>query len=145
MKQRASVSSGVVLALLILAGCAAQGDEKRLPQLPQMPQVTVGNEMAAITRLRSIGIAETQYQIDSGGRYATLDELIAARLVGDPSEGKLTNYRFAVKIKPGGFEATAVPLKYGVSGKRSFYLDETRMMHGADKKGAEATASDPAI
>ena len=65
--------------------------------------------------------------------------------MGDPSEGKLARYRFEVRVKPNGFEATAVPENYGVTGKQSFYLDETRTMRGADKQGAKATVSDPPV
>ena len=128
--------SGIILAMLV--GCNSQANE-------QAPQAIAGNEMAAMTRLRAIASAEMRYQADSGGSYATLDELIEKRFVGDPSKGKLTGYRFEVRVRPGGFEATAVPVQFGISGKRSFYVDETRIMRGADKRGAQAASSDPEV
>ncbi len=109
----------------------------------QVGMVIAANEMAAISRLRSIVSAETSYQLESGGEYASLDSLIQRGTMGDPARGKLTGYRFEVRVKPGGFEATAVPERYGVTGKRSFYVDEARQLHGADKGGAQASASDP--
>ena len=126
------------LILAIFVGCNSQNDG-------QPTQVIAGNEMAAMARLRSIATAEIQYQVDSGGNYATLDQLIKNRLITDPSEGKLAGYRFEVRVRPSGYEATAVPVRVGVSGKRSFYIDETRVMRGADKRGAPAVSADPEV
>ncbi|HKA18714.1 MAG TPA: hypothetical protein VKN18_10510 [Blastocatellia bacterium] len=138
------------LLLLILAGTAVTacneqlGSEKSAsPQ--QSVMVTAANETAVMARLRSIGVAEAQYMAESGGEYGTLDQLIQKRYAGDPSRGKLTGYKFDVQVKAGGFQVTAVPEKYGVTGNRSFYLDESNVMHAADKKGAPATQSDPEV
>jgi len=139
----------IKLLLLILAGtaltaCNELGSEKSVsPQ--QSVMVTAANETAAMARLRSIGVAEAQYMADSGGEYGTLDQLIQKRYAGDPSRGKLTGYKFEVQVKAGGFQVTAVPEKYGVTGNRSFYMDESNVMHGADKKGTLATQSDPEV
>ena len=135
----------VLLALVaaILAACTSQQQRQQRPE--QSVLVTAANETAALARLRSIAGAEAQYQVESGGEYGTLDQLIEKRYVNDPTHGKLTGYRFEVRVKPGGFQATAVPEQVGISGKRSFYVDETNVVHGADKKGAAATASDPEV
>ena len=132
----------IALVAAILAACTNQQQQQR-PE--QSVLVTAANETAALARLRSIAGAEAQYQVESGGEYGTLDQLIAKRYVNDPTHGKLTGYRFEVQVKPGGFQATAVPEKVGISGKRSFYVDETNVVHAADKKGAPATASDPEV
>jgi hypothetical protein len=109
-----------------------------------MSMITAADELAARSRLQAIVTAEAGYQATApAGEYATLEELIAKGLTSDPTEGKLARYRFEVKVTPHGFEATAVPEKYGVSGNRSFFVDETRVIRGADKGGAKATASDP--
>jgi hypothetical protein len=131
-----------VLILLALAAAACGGGAK---VVEQAPHVTAANEAAAMARLRSIATAETRYQIESSGKYCTLDELIKRGLVNDPSQGKLTGYRFDVQVKDNGFQATAAPEKFGISGKRSFYIDERNVMRGADKGGAQATASDPEV
>jgi hypothetical protein len=125
-----------VLASLIAACSSPQPGE-------QSVIVTAANETAAMARLRAIAAAEARYQVDSDGEYGTLDQLIQKRYVNDPSSGKLIGYRFEVQVKRGSFQVTAVPEKAGVTGKRSFYLDETNVLHAADKKGAPATASDP--
>jgi hypothetical protein len=134
----------LVIAALLLPGCSLvhSGSNNKTEQIPQ---VIVGNEMAAISRLRSIVTAEMALQFEGDGKYATLDELVAKGAMGNPSQGKLTGYRFAVKVKPSGFEATAVPETFGVTGRRSFYVDETRIMRAADKGGLPASASDPAL
>lgn len=128
------------LVVVVIAGCS---QSQKSPG--QSVMVTAANETAAMARLRAIAAAQSQYQVESGGEYGTLDQLIQKRYVNDPSSGKLTGYRFDVQVKRGGFQVTAVPVQSGISGKRSFYLDETNIMHGADKQGAPATASDPAV
>ncbi|HXU09518.1 MAG TPA: hypothetical protein VN743_11030 [Blastocatellia bacterium] len=107
--------------------------------------VTAANETAAIARLRAVAAAEAQYQVASGGEYGTLDQLIQKRYVNDPSSGKLTGYKFDVQVRSGRFEATAVPEKFGITGTRSFYVDETNVIHAANKNGSPATASDPEV
>src|SRR5262245_1563386 len=138
----------VALTTTLLTGCDYSGassstSESKSPVAAQPGLVSAANETAALARLRSIATAEQRYMLESGGEYATLDTLIGKRIIGDPDSGKLNNYRFSVRVKPGGFEATAEPVKYGVSGIRSFYIDESNVVHAADKKGLAATASDP--
>lgn len=133
-------------SLLLVAAAVASlscGQIKHQPQ--QLPQVTVADELAAMTRLQAIADAQAYYQIESGGSYASLEQLVGKGFMLDPSKGKLAGYRFDVRVKANGFEATAVPVKYAVTGRRSFYIDESRVMRGADRGGDPATASDPAI
>jgi len=47
--------------------------------------------------------------------------------------------------KSEGFSLAASPTEYGKTGRRSFFLDSSGMLRGADKKGAVATAADPRI
>lgn len=116
--------------------------DKKRPE--QLSMVTVADELAAKARLMAIANAQESYRAENG-RFATLEELVSAGMIGDPTQGKLARYRFEVRVKRDGFEATAVPENYGVTGKQSLYLDETRTMRGADKQGEKATASDPPI
>ncbi len=143
MKQRLARIVFIGLLPAIFVGCDSPATKQAATD--QAPQVIAGNEMAAIARLRSIATAEMQYQFDSGGNYATMDELIKNRLIGDLSEAKLNGYRFDVRVMPGRFEAIAVPVRFGITGKRSFYVDESRIMRGADKRGGQAVASDPEV
>jgi hypothetical protein len=131
----------LVLIAMFLAACNQQAGK---PQ-QQSVLVTAANETAALARMRAIAQAEAQYMAMTGGEYGSLDQLISNKYVNDPSSGKLAGYRFNVQVKPAHFEITAVPEKAGVTGTRSFYVDETNVMRGADKKGAPATASDPEV
>jgi hypothetical protein len=108
-------------------------------------QVIAAIEMAAMTRLRTIVTAEMAMMAEGDGSYASLDQLIERGMLVKPSEGKLQGYRIEVKVKPGGFEATAVPEKFAVTGKRSFYVDESRILRAADKGGRPASAADPEV
>jgi hypothetical protein len=127
----------------MFAGCSSQPPEQSPPQ--QSPQVIAANEIAAMARLRSIANAEALYMVEANNRYATLDELTKKGLVNDPMRGKLTGYSFEVQVKAGGFEAIAVPLQPGISGKRSFYIDETNVLRGGEKQGSKATSSDKEV
>ena len=140
---KALVAKGVSLILFtsLVAACSTEPQQQKLPE--QSVLVTAANETAAMARLRAIVAAEARYMVESGGEYGTLDQLIQKQHINDPSRGKLTGYRFEIQVKPGGFQLTAVPEKFGVTGTRSFYVDETNIIHAADKKGAPATASDP--
>ena len=146
------IQTAVAVAIAVLAcGCeintSSKSDSKSDDKRPaQMSMITAADEIAARGRLLAIVTAEAGYQATApAGEYATLEELIAKGLINDPSEGKLARYRFDVKVTSRGFEATAVPEKYGVTGNRSFFVDETRVIRGADKRGAKATASDPEV
>jgi hypothetical protein len=144
-----SRTAAVLILAVLISGCAlsassgsdSKSDKKR-PE--QFSMITVADELAAKARLMSIANAEAAYQAEHGS-FGTLDQLMSEGLVGDPSEGKLARYRFEVRVTLDGFEATAVPENYGVTGKQSFYLDETRTMRGADKQGKKATSSDPPV
>lgn len=131
--------------LLFIAGTLTACTNQQQQPVQQSVMVTVANETAAMARLRAIAAAEASYGVESGGEYGTLDQLIQRRYINDPSNGKLTGYRFEIQVKPGGFQVTAVPEKFGVTGTRSFYVDETNVIRAADKKGQPATASDPEV
>ena len=142
----------ILMLALTLSGCenfsskfSSSDKTKSDKGTEQVGMVIAANETAAIARLRSIVNAEISYQFESGGEYAALDTLIQKGVMGDPTHGKLTGYRFEVRVKPGGFEATAVPERFGVTGRRSFFVDESRIMHGTDKGGLPASASDPIV
>ena len=133
----------IIIGSLALSLAACDGSKTTV--IEQAPQATAANELAAMTRLQAIGRAEMAYQAQAGGQYATLDELIKERMVNDPSQGKFTGYKFEVRVTAHGFEATATPERYGINGKRSFYVDEQNVMRGADRNGAAASASDPQV
>ena len=109
-------------------------------------------ETAAVSTTRLLSSAEATYQSTAGrGRlFGTLGQLRDNQLIGEVlAEGIKDGYLYRVRIDPGSpteapsFEVTAVPLEYGVTGRWSFYIDETYVLHGGDKGGAEASSNDP--
>jgi len=102
------------------------------------------NEGSALSSLRKIHSAEATYL----GRHGTFGELndLAYENLLEPelASGKRNGYRFTVIAVPGsrGFEVSGVPVNYGSTGTRSFFLDETGVIRAADRRGAEATKLD---
>ncbi|MEO8434812.1 MAG: DUF4190 domain-containing protein [Pyrinomonadaceae bacterium] len=109
------------------------------------------NEGATIQALRTIHSAQATYQ-SIHESYATLDELGADKLIAaDLANGKRSGYKYQINLssddvsKPAGFEVVVVPESYPMSGRRSFYLDESGVIRGADAQGAAATKYDAPI
>jgi hypothetical protein len=103
------------------------------------------NQDKAESSMKALRTAETEFPTQKG-RYGALEELIATRLINSiPASGIKDGYRFNVRVKENGFEATAVPLKYNESGSWSFYVDESNVIRGNVKEGREADASDPPL
>lgn len=103
------------------------------------------NEAMAQGSLRTVHSAEVTFQATHGnGQYATLDELIAANLISKEMIEKY-GYRIEVTVSGKKFEATAVPIEYGVTGTLSYFIDENGNLRGGDHGGAPASASDQPI
>ena len=73
--------------------------------------------------------------------------LIPADVAGGLRDGYRYKYRLIDDAdgNPSGYELEATPDQYGKSGRRSFLLDASKKLHGADKHGEMATAEDPVI
>ena len=138
-----------ILTLIVLCAIVAACDSTKNPNggepIKQMTTVNVADEIAARLRLLAIAHAEQGYQTETTGEYGTLDQLKAKGYLMDDSGGQLRRYKFDVTLRPNGFEATAVPEKYGVTGVRSFYIDESQVLHAGDKGGGKATTTDPTM
>jgi hypothetical protein len=103
------------------------------------------NEAVAKGLLRTVYSAELTFRgMEGNGRYATLDELASANLI---SKEAIEKYGYRIDVTPGSekFEATAVPIEYGVSGTISYFIDETGNLRGGDHGGGPASASDQPI
>lgn len=71
-------------------------------------------------------------------RYATLDELIKLNGVSAQfASGIINGYQFDMKIGDGGktFTVRAVPMKYGRTGKLSFFADQSNDVKAEDNAG----------
>lgn len=135
----------VGMSLIFFASCSDV--EKDINT--KVSQKSSSNEVSAISALRIIRTAETNYMSTSGsGEFGTLKQLIDAQLL-DPSFGDVKNgYKYEVRLGPPdnrSYEALATPSEYGFKGNRSFYMREDGVLHGADKNGGEANSADPLI
>jgi hypothetical protein len=120
------------LVMLVIAGLANENNQPPLAK----------NESIAQSALRTVVSAEATYRETKGnGNYATLDQLIEQELV---SKDFLQQHGYKIDLIVAGtrFEATAVPVEYGKTGKMSFFVDESGVIRGADHGGGSATVSD---
>jgi hypothetical protein len=100
------------------------------------------NEMIAISVLQLIANGEENYKKTAGnGSYGSIDELIEHKMLSREMLDKY-GYRFAISTSAQGFEAVATPVEYGKSGKRSFFIDQSKIVRGDDKGGGPATVAD---
>jgi len=97
-------------------------------------------ETAAIQAIKAIHTAEVQYQSQFGRYAASLTELgppasgtantSAADLIGnDLANGEKQGYKFIVAATTGGYTINANPVSYNTSGSRSFYSDQSMVIH----------------
>ncbi|MCA1565247.1 MAG: DUF3352 domain-containing protein [Acidobacteria bacterium] len=115
------------------------------------------NESMAQFKLQMLYNTQSAYK-EKAGRYATLEELLAA---GDGDEGlriglsmiangpraplELDGYDVKLSVSGDRFEATATPTGYPKLGRKSFYIDQTGSLRGGDTGGKPATESTPII
>ena len=100
--------------------------------------------------LRTLFSAEATYQATAGnGDYGTIEELRKEKLIDYVlAEGHRFGYLFRIrreKFSPesqSSLEIVAVPRIYRRTGRRSFYMNETGVIHALDKNGAEASLGD---
>lgn len=101
------------------------------------------NETMAVYALNRIAGAQLAYKDDrKKGRYGTLEELVAEELLEKTFLENL-EYRIELDVTADKFEVSATPKNYGRSGRRSFFVDHTGTVRGADHKGEPASPEDP--
>ena len=123
------------LVLMAVAGISGETNPSPMHQ----------NEQAATNAMYMIGFMQEQYKRNKGaGSYGSLEQLVATNMV--PKEMFEGNgYKIDVTVSGDKFEVFAVPVEYGKTGTLSYYMDQTRVLRGADRGGASATSSDPPI
>jgi hypothetical protein len=117
------------------------------------------NESMAQWKLRMLHDMQKAY-IANHGRYGTVEELRGtAKNSNDPDADsvsariddeiytslELDGYDIEVFVSGDKFEATATPTGYPKLGRKSFYIDQTGSLRGADTGGKPATESAPII
>jgi hypothetical protein len=111
------------------------------------------NEAGAIMTLRTLFSAEATYQSTAGnGDYGTIEELRKENLIDYVlAEGHRFGYLFRIRREkfspesPSSLEIVAVPRIYRRTGRRSFYMNETGVIHALDKNGTEASPGDDVL
>ena len=92
--------------------------------------------------IRTIQTAEVQYFSQYGHYAASLRDLGGRYLAGDLAGGEKGGYRFRLEDRSGSYAIHAEPIKFGVHGSRTFYSDDSMIIH--ENRGADpATAESP--
>lgn len=103
------------------------------------------NELVAISGLNIIANSEETYKTSNGnGNYATLDKLFEEKMIGK-NLFEDYGYKYNLTVTGDNFEVTATPAEYGKTGKRSFFVDKSRVVRGDDHGGGPATAGDKPV
>ena len=134
----------MIVPILIVAAIA-------IPNL--LASRRAANEGATINALRKIHEAEATYQATRGnGAFGTLDQLAAENLIdSELASGVRFGYKISIETtapvpnRLGEFHAVGIPVTYGSSGRKSFYIDESGVMRAEDNFGKEATELAPPL
>ena len=108
------------------------------------------NDRCTREAMRTLHGAEMTYAATVGNNeFGSIPELYVAGLI-DMILGTSSKhgYNFEVQIvsgQPATFKLRSRPAQYGVTGIRSFYLDQTGVLRGADRQGGHADQNDPPV
>jgi len=142
---RSMAIAGLILSITSLASAVPMGIVMSIAIPNLLASYRAANEGSAMHSLRTISQAQVTYQ-NTVEKYATLQELAASGLINpDLGSGTKNGYTFTVTLdseNPEAFEVTGVPVTYGKTGTRSFYIDETLVMRAADNFGGPSTKMD---
>src|SRR6185295_626973 len=95
--------------------------------------------------LGTVAGAQATFQSGKGaGRYGSLEELLSEGLVSKDLLEKY-GYKIDVAVSSNRFEATAIPLEYGKTGRLSYFVDESGVLRGGDHAGGAATIADKPV
>lgn len=108
------------------------------------------NEAAVLPLLSQLQEAQARYALGVGqNRFGTLAELRRAGEITGLADGRYRGYRIEVVVNnqtvPPTFQIHAVPERYRETGRRSFLMDDSGVLRGADRQGERARPSDPII
>ena len=135
----------IVIAIILIIAAIA------VPKFSSTQQNA--HELAAIQEMRAIHTAEIQYYSQFQKYAGSLAELgpptsgtagpqAADLLPKSLAEGKKSGYVFVVAISPTGYTIIANPEVFGNTGRRTFFSDQTQVVH--QNWGQEpATANSP--
>lgn len=113
--------------------------------VPKEVASAAANEANVQWMMRTISSAETSFRAsDKDGSYGSKDQLIAAGMISKDFFEK-NGYRIELNASGSRFEATALPLEYGKTGKLSFFVDESNVLRAGDHGGGPATIADKPV
>ena len=134
-------------------GAAATADDPIIPEYYSCDS-EADCETKAVRSVYTIFSAELTYLATHGnGRsFASICRLNEVGLIDEVlADNSAFGYYFIVTMRAAAnsespaFEIIAVPRRYPNTGRRSFLVDESGILRGADKNGAPASADDPII
>ncbi len=129
--------------------------------LPRLMRARLNsNESSAVGGLRTFSSAQTNFQGsatidvdgDGTGEYGTFQQLTFATpqfIDNSLGSGQKNGYFFFATIPPNPndaeimWEATAYPIAKGITGNRSFYIDESGVLRGTDFGGPQGAPGMP--
>lgn len=109
------------------------------------------NERCTIGAMRTLHTAQMTYAATAGnGQYAkTLQHLQIAGLIDQVlGVGLKHGYQYQMEAlpgAPGSFRVWATPINYAETGIRSFFVDATGVVRGANRNGDPAGPGDPPV
>ena len=121
----------VIAIILIIMGMA-------MPQLQQAKRAAL--EAGAMKTITTIHTAQAQYQSQYGRFASTLAELgpptagspnasAAGLIAAGLASGVKSGYKFALQPAESGYAVNANPVAFNNTGKRTFYSDESLIIH----------------
>ena len=121
-----------IILIIITIAVPKLGNAKRFAQ-----------ETAAIQAVKTIHTAQVQYSSQYGRFATTLTELgppasgatsaaSADIIQTDLASGEKQGYKFTMTANAGGYQITAVPDTFGVTGSRTFYSDQSMVIREND-------------
>lgn len=153
--------TGVRSFFIDLHGEIRGGDKNGQPATENDPVIddcTSGsvpeNERCTIADMRMLHGAEMTYSATVGnGNFALFPALCQASLIrSDLCDSQSRGYLYETLVidlvpntQPASFKIWATPASYPVSAIRSFYIDQTGVLRGADRNGGRADQNDPPI
>jgi type II secretory pathway pseudopilin PulG len=147
----ALATAGLVTNILALVMIVPMGIIAAIAIPNLLASRRAANEGATIQAIRTIHSGEATFQ-SLHGKFATLEELGEAQLIRpELATGTRSGYKFRIDVsprdvlRPDGFGVVVTPVDYPMSGRRSFYLDETGVIRGGDFQGADAKKEDPPL
>jgi type IV pilus assembly protein PilA len=142
----------IVVAVVAVFGILAIGGVVAAVLLPNVVKAsTRAQEMGAILNVRSINTAQVQYYTEFGRYAKSLSELgppsngkegpaSAGLIPADLASGTKGGYIFTLRASSTGYTVNANPVKYGSTGSRTFFSDESLVIR-ANSGPEPATAA----